>query len=127
MINVCLIFNVAIICSSKYFRFLFVKLSLKAIGLKIGEAHRTRSSSLYSANIIGAPMHPAAIGVAVRTGSDSRQFILNGEDIFVKSILKINRTNCKLMLKVVGNEKRGGSGSKLLIEYGNGPWRSMSV
>jgi hypothetical protein len=30
-------------------------------------------------------------------------------------------------LKVVGNEKRGGSGSKLLIEYGFGPWRSMSV
>ncbi len=32
-----------------------------------------------------------------------------------------------LHLKVVGNEKRGGSGSKLLIEYGFGPWRSMSV
>jgi hypothetical protein len=31
------------------------------------------------------------------------------------------------ILKVVGNEKRGGSGSKLLIEYGFGPWRSMSV
>jgi hypothetical protein len=31
------------------------------------------------------------------------------------------------LLKVVGNEKRGGSGSKLLIEYGFGPWRSMSV
>jgi hypothetical protein len=26
-IDVCLIFNVAIICSSKYFRFLFVKLN----------------------------------------------------------------------------------------------------
>ena len=36
--------------------------------MKIGEAHRTRSSSLYSANTIGAPMHPAPIGVAVRTG-----------------------------------------------------------
>ncbi len=33
----------------------------------------------------------------------------------------------KEQLKVVGNEKRGGSGSKLLIEYGFGPWRSMSV
>ncbi len=32
-----------------------------------------------------------------------------------------------LLLKVVGNEKRGGSGSRLLIEYGFGPWRSMSV
>jgi hypothetical protein len=29
--------------------------------------------------------------------------------------------------KVVGNEKRGGSGSKLLIEYGFGLWQSMSV
>ncbi len=36
--------------------------------MKIGEAHRTRSSSFYSANTIGAPMHPAPIGVAVRTG-----------------------------------------------------------
>ncbi len=27
-IDVCLIFNVAVVCSSKYFRFLFVKLSL---------------------------------------------------------------------------------------------------
>ncbi len=29
--------------------------------------------------------------------------------------------------KVVGNVKRGGSGCKLLIEYGFGPWRSLSV
>jgi hypothetical protein len=36
--------------------------------LKISEAHQTQSSSLYSANTIGAPMHPAPIGVAVRTG-----------------------------------------------------------
>jgi hypothetical protein len=35
--------------------------------MKIGEAHRTQSSSLYSANNIGAPMHPAPIGVANRT------------------------------------------------------------
>jgi hypothetical protein len=27
--------------------------------MKIGEAHRKQSSSLYSANTIGAPMHPA--------------------------------------------------------------------
>jgi hypothetical protein len=39
-IDVCLIFNVAVVSSSKYFRFLFVQLSLLAIGLKIGEAHR---------------------------------------------------------------------------------------
>jgi hypothetical protein len=32
--------------------------------MKIGKAHRTQSSSLYSANTIGAPMHPAPIGVA---------------------------------------------------------------
>jgi hypothetical protein len=35
--------------------------------MKIGEAHWTQSSSLYSANTIGAPMHPAPIGVADRT------------------------------------------------------------
>ncbi len=35
--------------------------------MKIGEAHRTQSSSLYSANTIGALMHPAPIGVADRT------------------------------------------------------------
>ncbi len=35
--------------------------------MKIGEAHRTQSSSLYSANTIGAPMHPAPIGIADRT------------------------------------------------------------
>jgi hypothetical protein len=36
-IDVCLIFYVAVIFSSKFFRFLFVKLSLLVIGLKIGE------------------------------------------------------------------------------------------
>ncbi len=30
-------------------------------------------------------------------------------------------------LKVVGNENGGGSRNKLLLEYGFGPWRSMSV
>jgi hypothetical protein len=34
--------------------------------MKTGEVHRTQSSSLYSANTIGAPMHPAPIGVADR-------------------------------------------------------------
>ncbi len=33
----------------------------------------------------------------------------------------------KEMLKVVGSEKWGGSGVWLLLEYGTGPWRSMSV
>ncbi len=28
---------------------------------------------------------------------------------------------------LVGNEKRGGSGSKLLLEYSFGPWRLISV
>ncbi len=46
-IDVCLIFNVAVVFSLKYFRFLFVKLSLYAIGLKIGEAHRTVSRCEY--------------------------------------------------------------------------------
>jgi hypothetical protein len=32
-----------------------------------------------------------------------------------------------LTLKVVGYEKGGGSGSKLLLGHGFGPWRSMSV
>jgi hypothetical protein len=35
--------------------------------MKIGEALRTQASSLYSATPIGAPMHPAPIGVADRT------------------------------------------------------------
>jgi hypothetical protein len=35
--------------------------------MKIGEAHQTQSSSLYSANTTGAPMHPTRIGVADRT------------------------------------------------------------
>ncbi len=39
-IDVCLIFNVVVVFSSKYFRFMFVKLSLSATGLQIGEAHR---------------------------------------------------------------------------------------
>jgi hypothetical protein len=36
--------------------------------MKIGEAHRTQTPSLYSANTIGALVHPAPIGVADRTG-----------------------------------------------------------
>jgi hypothetical protein len=67
VIDVCLIFNEPVVFSPTYFRFLFVKLNKLAIGLKIGEAHRTQSSTLYSANTIGAPMHPAPIGVADRT------------------------------------------------------------
>jgi hypothetical protein len=35
--------------------------------MKIGEAHRTQSSFLYSATRIGTPMHPAPTGVADRT------------------------------------------------------------
>jgi hypothetical protein len=45
--------------------------------MKIGEAHRTQSSSLCSANTIGAPMHPAPIGVADRTGKKSAKHNLN--------------------------------------------------
>jgi hypothetical protein len=32
-----------------------------------------------------------------------------------------------LGLKVVGNEKGGGTGGWLLFKDGSGPWRSMSV
>jgi hypothetical protein len=35
--------------------------------MKIGKAHRTQSSSLSSANTIGAPIPPAPIGMADRT------------------------------------------------------------
>jgi hypothetical protein len=35
--------------------------------MKIREALRTQASSLHSATPIGAPMHPAPIGVADRT------------------------------------------------------------
>jgi hypothetical protein len=45
--------------------------------MKIGEAYQTQSSSLYSAHTIGAPMHPAPIGVAVRTGKRSAKHNLN--------------------------------------------------
>ncbi len=45
--------------------------------MKIGEAHRTQSSPLYSANTIGAPMHPAPIGVADRTEKQNREQNLN--------------------------------------------------
>jgi hypothetical protein len=38
--------------------------------MKIGKAHQTQSSSLYSANTIGAQIHPAPIGVADRTGKN---------------------------------------------------------
>jgi hypothetical protein len=34
--------------------------------MKIGEAHRTQASFLYSATPIGAPMHPAPTGVATK-------------------------------------------------------------
>ncbi len=37
------------------------------------------------------------------------------------------RTVQTTSLKVVGNEKGGGSRSRLLLEPGFGPWRSMSV
>jgi hypothetical protein len=49
-IDVCLLFNVSVVFSSKYFRFLFVK----AIGMKIGEAHRNVRSDSFKQ--IGAPI-----------------------------------------------------------------------
>jgi hypothetical protein len=67
VIDVCLLFNGPVVFSATYFRFLLVKLNLWAIGLKIGEAHRTQASTLYSATPIGAPMHPAPIVMADQT------------------------------------------------------------
>ena len=32
-----------------------------------------------------------------------------------------------MILKVVGNEKNGGSGRSQMLEYGVGPWRSMFI
>jgi hypothetical protein len=32
-----------------------------------------------------------------------------------------------LLLKVVGNEKNGGSGRSLMLQYGAGPWRLMFI
>jgi hypothetical protein len=47
MIDVCLFFYEAVIFSATFFRFLFVKLNLWAIGMKIGEARQTaRCASL---------------------------------------------------------------------------------
>ena len=73
VIDVCLLFNGPVVFSATYFRFLLVKLNLWAIGMKIGEAHRTQASSLYSATPIGAPMYPAPIGVAERTFKKIRE------------------------------------------------------
>ncbi len=67
VIDVCFLFDGPVVFSATYFHFLWLKLNLQAFGMKIGEAHQTQSSSLYSANAIGAPMHPAPIGVADRT------------------------------------------------------------
>jgi hypothetical protein len=47
--------------------------------MKIGEVHRTQSSSLYSANTIGAPMHPAPIGVADRTQTKNYWCTVSGQ------------------------------------------------
>ena len=47
--------------------------------MKIGEAHRTLSSSLYSANTNGAPMHPAPIGMADRTREKNYWLAVFGE------------------------------------------------
>jgi hypothetical protein len=48
--------------------------------MKIGKAHRTKSSSLYSANTIGAPIYPAPIGVADRTRKKNYRRTVSGED-----------------------------------------------
>jgi hypothetical protein len=44
--------------------------------MKIGEAHRTQSSSLQSANTIGAPKPPAPIVMADRTQKKIRETLL---------------------------------------------------
>jgi len=46
--------------------------------MKIGEAHRTQASSLYSATPIGAPMYSAPIGVADRTGKKNYWSTVSG-------------------------------------------------
>jgi hypothetical protein len=43
--------------------------------MKIGEAHRTQASSLYSATPIGAPMHPAPIVMADRTRNKKHNWL----------------------------------------------------
>jgi hypothetical protein len=47
--------------------------------------------------------------------------------ILVAVLLSMESYPAFTVLKVVGNEKGGGSRSRLLLEYGFGPWRSMSV
>jgi hypothetical protein len=47
--------------------------------MKIGEAQRTQSSSLYSANTIGAPMQPEPIGVADRTRKKNYWLTVSGQ------------------------------------------------
>jgi hypothetical protein len=48
---------------------------------------------------------------------------MDAEHTFKKKFVK--GINC--FLKVVGNEKLGGSGGWQMLEDGSGPWRSMSV
>ncbi len=47
--------------------------------MKIGEAHRTQSSSLKSANTIGAPMHPAPMVMGDRTGKKNYRRTMSGQ------------------------------------------------
>jgi hypothetical protein len=81
-IDVCLFFYKADVFSATYFRFLFVE--LKVIGMKIGEAHKTRPSSLQSANTIGTPMSPAPIVMADRTRKKKHNLNIIGAQYLVR-------------------------------------------
>jgi hypothetical protein len=45
----------------------------------------------------------------------------------IGNLVNVELPKRKAFLKVVCNEKGGGSGIKLLLEYGFGPWQSMAV
>jgi hypothetical protein len=55
-IDICLVFNVPVVFSSTYFRFLLVKLSSQVIGLKIGEAHQTEKCAKTAHPLVACKM-----------------------------------------------------------------------
>jgi hypothetical protein len=46
---------------------------------------------------------------------------------FLKKMCTLYRARIFKLLKVVGNEKNGGSGRSQMLGYGVGPWRSMFI
>jgi hypothetical protein len=102
--------------------------------MKIGKAHGTQSSSLYSANTIGAPMHPAPIEVADRTRKKNYWRTVPGKDCLLAegdigvpiywrtdapppSITIVPMVSHLLFADRTKNLKRGGTNSSVCLAY----------